>query len=100
MSNISYASAVGSIQYAVKSTRPDVAYTLSVTSRYQACAGEARWSAVKSILKYLKRIKDMFLIYGAPLILEGYSDASFQSNDDDAKSESGFVFKFNDGVVA
>ncbi|KAL0448531.1 UNVERIFIED_CONTAM: Retrovirus-related Pol polyprotein from transposon RE2 [Sesamum latifolium] len=87
MSDIPYASAVGSIQYAVQCTRPDVAYALSVTSRYQACAGEAHWSAVKSILKYLKRTKDMFLIYGGgELILEGYSDASFQSDDDDAKS--------------
>ncbi|KAL0433589.1 UNVERIFIED_CONTAM: Retrovirus-related Pol polyprotein from transposon TNT 1-94 [Sesamum latifolium] len=93
--------AVGSIQYVVQCTRPDVAYALSVTSRYQACAGEAHWSAVKSILKYLRRTKDMFLIYGGgELILEGYSDASFQSDDDDAKSQSGFVFKLNGGVVA
>ncbi|KAL0405874.1 UNVERIFIED_CONTAM: Retrovirus-related Pol polyprotein from transposon TNT 1-94 [Sesamum latifolium] len=41
MSNIPYASAVGSIQYAVQCTRPDIAYALSVTSRYQACAREA-----------------------------------------------------------
>ncbi|KAL0402008.1 UNVERIFIED_CONTAM: Retrovirus-related Pol polyprotein from transposon RE2 [Sesamum latifolium] len=42
----------------------------------------------------------MFLIYGGgELILEGYSDASFQSDDDDAKSQSGFVFKLNGGVV-
>ncbi|KAL0420664.1 UNVERIFIED_CONTAM: Secreted RxLR effector protein [Sesamum latifolium] len=61
---------------------------------------EAHWSAVKTILKYLKMIKDMFLIYsGDELILEGYSDASFQSDDDDAKSQSGFVFKLNGGVV-
>ncbi|KAL0445794.1 UNVERIFIED_CONTAM: Retrovirus-related Pol polyprotein from transposon TNT 1-94 [Sesamum latifolium] len=37
---------------------------------------------------------------GGKLILEGYSDASFQSDDDDAKSQSGFVFKLNGGVVA
>ncbi|KAL0373372.1 UNVERIFIED_CONTAM: Retrovirus-related Pol polyprotein from transposon TNT 1-94 [Sesamum radiatum] len=101
ISNIPYASAVGSIQYVVQCTRPDVAYALSVTSRYQACAEEAYWGAVKSILKYLKRTKDMFLIYdGGELILEGYSDASFQSDDDDAKSQSSFVFKLNSGVVA
>ncbi|KAL0453567.1 UNVERIFIED_CONTAM: hypothetical protein Slati_1334800 [Sesamum latifolium] len=101
MSNIPYASAVGSIQCAIQCTRSDVAYILSVTSRYQACAGEAHWGAVKSILKYLKRTKDMFLIYdGGELILEGYSDASFQSDDDDAKSQSSFVFKLNGGVVA
>ncbi|KAL0394485.1 UNVERIFIED_CONTAM: Retrovirus-related Pol polyprotein from transposon TNT 1-94 [Sesamum latifolium] len=101
MSNIPYVSAVGSIQYVVQCTRPDDAYALSVTSRYQACAGKAHWGAVKSILKYLKRTKDMFLIYsGSELILEGYSDASFQSDNDDAKSQSDFVFKLNGGVVA
>ncbi|KAL0286574.1 UNVERIFIED_CONTAM: hypothetical protein Sangu_2726900 [Sesamum angustifolium] len=43
----------------------------------------------------------MFLIYdGRGLILEGCNDVSFQSDDDDDKSQSGFVFKFNGGVVA
>ncbi|KAL0445432.1 UNVERIFIED_CONTAM: Retrovirus-related Pol polyprotein from transposon TNT 1-94 [Sesamum latifolium] len=44
----------------------------------------------------------MFLIYGGggERILEGYNDASFQSDDDDAKSQLGFVFKLNGGVVA
>ncbi|KAL0345488.1 UNVERIFIED_CONTAM: Copia protein [Sesamum radiatum] len=88
MSNIPYASAVGSIQYVVQCTRPDITYALSVTSRYQACAWVTHWGAVKSILKDLKRTKDMFLIYGGgKLILEGYSDASFQSDDEDAKSQ-------------
>ncbi|KAL0285430.1 UNVERIFIED_CONTAM: Retrovirus-related Pol polyprotein from transposon TNT 1-94 [Sesamum radiatum] len=101
MFNIPYSSAVGSIQYVVQYIRPDVAFALSITSRYQACAGEAHWTAVKTILKYLRRTKDMFLIYdGGELILEGYSDASFQSDEDDAKSQSGFVFKLNAGVVA
>ncbi|KAL0331723.1 UNVERIFIED_CONTAM: Secreted RxLR effector protein [Sesamum angustifolium] len=75
--------------------------TLVYTRRYQACAREAHWSAVKIILKYLRRIKDVFLVYGGgELILEGFSNANFQSDDDDAKSLSGFVFKLNGGVVA
>ncbi|KAL0430746.1 UNVERIFIED_CONTAM: Secreted RxLR effector protein [Sesamum radiatum] len=75
--------------------------TLSVMSRYQPCAREAHWSAMQTILKYLKKTKDMFLIYsGGELILEGYNDASFQSDDDDAKSQSGFVFKLTGGAVA
>ncbi|KAK4383721.1 hypothetical protein Sango_2750400 [Sesamum angolense] len=74
---------------------------LSVTSKYQACAREAHWSVVRIILKYLKRTKDKFLVYDSrEFILEGYSDPSFQSDDDDAKSQSGFVFKLNDDVVA
>ncbi|KAL0427251.1 UNVERIFIED_CONTAM: hypothetical protein Slati_2899900 [Sesamum latifolium] len=39
--DVLYASAVGSIQYVAQCTKPNVTYALSVTSRYQACAGEA-----------------------------------------------------------
>nr|GEV11709.1 hypothetical protein [Tanacetum cinerariifolium] len=35
MQNISYASAVGSIMYALRCTRPDVAFALNITSRFQ-----------------------------------------------------------------
>ncbi|KAL2235592.1 UNVERIFIED_CONTAM: Retrovirus-related Pol polyprotein from transposon TNT 1-94 [Sesamum indicum] len=92
---------LGSIQYVVQCRRPNVFFALSVTRIYQVCADEAHWTAIKTILKYLRRIKDMFLIYGGgELILKGYNDASFQSNEDDAKSESGFVFRLNGGVVA
>ncbi|KAL0283834.1 UNVERIFIED_CONTAM: Retrovirus-related Pol polyprotein from transposon TNT 1-94 [Sesamum angustifolium] len=55
---------------------------------------------VNTILKYLRRTKDVFLVYGGKLILEGFSNASFQSDDDDVKSQSKFVFKLNGGVVA
>ncbi|KAL0462719.1 UNVERIFIED_CONTAM: hypothetical protein Slati_0159500 [Sesamum latifolium] len=54
-----------------------------------------------TILKYMRRTKDIFLVYDdGELILEGYSYASFQLDDDDAKSQSRFVFKLNSGVVA
>ncbi|WRX11509.1 Reverse transcriptase [Theobroma cacao] len=41
MDKIPYASAIGSIMYAMLCTRPDVSYTLSVMSRYQANPGES-----------------------------------------------------------
>ncbi|KAL0419078.1 UNVERIFIED_CONTAM: Retrovirus-related Pol polyprotein from transposon RE1 [Sesamum radiatum] len=92
---------IGSIQYVAQCTRSNIAYALSVTNRYQACAGEAHRTVVKTILKYLRMTKDVFLVYGGgELILEGFSDVSFQSDDDDAKSQSRFVFKLNGGVVA
>ncbi|KAL0406251.1 UNVERIFIED_CONTAM: Retrovirus-related Pol polyprotein from transposon TNT 1-94 [Sesamum latifolium] len=72
----------------------------SVGEEQKVCAGEAHWSAVKTIIRSLKRTKDMFLIYGGgELTLEGYNDA-LQSDDDHAKSQSGYVFKLNGGVVA
>ena len=56
---------------------------------------------VKNILKYLRRTKDVFLISGdGDLIVEGYSDASFQSDRDDSKSQSSYVFTLNGGAVS
>ncbi|XP_070004555.1 secreted RxLR effector protein 161-like [Nicotiana sylvestris] len=82
-------------------THPDVAYALEVTSRYQANPGEEHWKVVKTILKYLRRTKDQFLIYeDSELKLEGYTDASFSSDRDDSKSISGYVFTLNSGAVS
>ena len=62
MSKVPYASAIGSIMYAMLCTRPDVSFALSMTSRYQQDPGEGHWTAVKNILKYLRRTKDLFLV--------------------------------------
>ncbi|GJY77408.1 retrotransposon protein, putative, ty1-copia subclass [Tanacetum coccineum] len=64
MKNITYASAVGSIMYAVRCTRPDIAFAQNLTSRFQQNLCELHWTAVKNILKYLRNTKDMFLVYG------------------------------------
>ena len=57
--------------------------------------------AVKNILKYLRRTKDVFLVYGdGNLIMSGYTDASFQSDKDDSKSQSGYIFTLNGGAVS
>ena len=86
MNMIPYASEIGSIMYTMLCTRPDVSYALSVTSKYHSDPRMGHWVAVKNILKYL-RTKDVFLIYGdGDLIVEGYSDTSFQSDRDDSKS--------------
>ncbi|KAI5416236.1 hypothetical protein KIW84_041330 [Lathyrus oleraceus] len=85
MNKIPYASAVGSIMYAMLCTRPDVSYALSATSRYQSDPGDAHWVDVKNILKYLRRTKDSFSIYG---------------DKDDFRSQSGYVFCLNGGAVS
>ncbi|VFQ88239.1 unnamed protein product [Cuscuta campestris] len=91
MRNVPYASAIGSIMYAMVCTRPDVAFALSVTSRYQSNPGESHWTALKNILKYFRRTKDAFLVYGGKeeLSIVGYTDVSFQTDRDDFKSRAG-----------
>jgi hypothetical protein len=50
----------------------------------------------------LRRTKEAFLVFGGEeeLIVKGYSDANFQIDADDSKSQSGFVFYLNGGVVS
>ncbi|KAJ9566323.1 hypothetical protein OSB04_002289 [Centaurea solstitialis] len=103
MKSIPYAFAIGSIMYAMLYTRPDVAYSVSVTSRYQQNPGEAHWVAVKNILKYLRRTKEVFLVFGGSedeISVTGYTDASFQTDRDDFRSQSGYVFTLNGGVIS
>ena len=86
MSKILYTSAIGSIIYAMLCNRLDVSYALSIMSRYQSDLGKSHWIAIKNILKYLRRTKDAFLLYGGQedeLVINGYTDASFQSDKDD-----------------
>ncbi|KAM2132483.1 hypothetical protein ACFX1Q_013870 [Malus domestica] len=102
MNMIPYASAIGSLMYAMICTRPDIAYAVSITSRYQSNPGPEHWAAVKTVLKYLRRTKDMFLVYGGAteLRVEVYTDADFQSDVDDRSSNSGYVFTLNGGAVS
>ena len=102
MKVIPYASAIGSIMYAMMCTRPDVCLAISWEGRYQSNPGVDHWTVVKNILKYLKRTKDMFLVYGGDeeLVVKGYVDASFDTDLNDSKSQSGYVYILNGGAVS
>nr|GEX88281.1 hypothetical protein [Tanacetum cinerariifolium] len=103
MQNVPYASAVGSIMYDVRCTRPDVAFAQNITSQFQQNPGDIHWTTVKNILKYLRNTKDMFLVYEGDLKRElrvsSYTDAGYLTNADDLKSQTGYVFVLNGGAV-
>ena len=70
-----------------------------MVSRYQSNSGH-HWTAVKNILKYLRRTKDNVLVYVTKyLILTGYTDSDFQTDKDAIKSTLVLVFTLNGGVV-
>ena len=94
MKVIPYASTIGSIMYVMLCTRPDVCLAITLAGRYQSNLGVDHWTAVKNILKYLKRTKDMFLVYGGgeEIAVNGYVNASFDTDLHDSKSKSGTYF--------
>ena len=88
--------------YAMLCTRPDVCLAISIAGRYHSNPGVEHWIAVKIILKYLKMTKDMFLVYGGDkeVVVNGYVDASFDTDLDDSKSQTRYVFILNGGAVS
>ncbi len=57
-----YRSLIGSIGYAATTVRFDVSYGLSVLSRFLAKSNEKLVNAVKRIIKYLVKTKDLGII--------------------------------------
>ena len=76
--------------------------SISLAWRYQSNPGVDHWTAVKNILKYLKRTEDMFLVYGGDkvLVVNGYVDASIDTDPGDSKLQTVYVFILNGGAVS
>ncbi|KAH9801407.1 hypothetical protein KPL71_001014 [Citrus sinensis] len=101
MRRVPYAEAVGSLMYAMLCTRPDICFAVGMVSRYQSNPGPEHWTAVKHIMKYLKRTKNYMLVYsGDELIPVGYTDSDFMSDKDSRKSTSGYVFTLGSGAIS
>ncbi|GJV01441.1 hypothetical protein Tco_1335010 [Tanacetum coccineum] len=81
MSKVSYANAVGSLMYLMVCTRLDIAYAVSIVSRYLANPGKNHSEAVKWILMYLKGTADVGLVYGSDqgkhVDVDGFVDADY-----------------------
>ncbi|GJY83556.1 putative retrotransposon protein [Tanacetum coccineum] len=91
----------GSIMYAVRCTRPDVAFAQNMTSRFQQNLGEPHWTAVKNILKYLRKYKDMFLSFGGKPSTElelNVLRCWIETDRDDTKSQTGYVSVLEGGA--
>nr|GEV82094.1 hypothetical protein [Tanacetum cinerariifolium] len=61
--------------------------------------GKLHWTAVKTILKYLRNTKDMFLVYGgnpeAKLRVDCFCNVRFETDRDGIKSQTIYVFILN-----
>jgi hypothetical protein len=96
-----YAKLVGSLLYLANRTRPDIAQSVGVLSRYMSCATIKHWRLKKSVLSYLARTIDVGLEYGSkPLGLEGFCDANHAGDVVSRRSTTGYVFTVAGGAVS
>ncbi|KAE8686521.1 Protein STRUBBELIG-RECEPTOR FAMILY 1 [Hibiscus syriacus] len=101
MSRVPYASAVGSLMFAMICTRPDIAQAVGVVSRYMVNPGKEHWNTVKRIMRYIKGTSNVALCYGGSnLLINGYVDSDYAGDLDKSKSTTGYVFKIAGGAVS
>ena len=90
ISQLSYSKMIGSLMYAMTSTRHDIAYAIRKISRYTSNPRPSHWMAIRRVLWYLEGTMSHGLCNsGEHSVLEGYSNASWITNKDDSSSTSG-----------
>lgn len=100
MTKIPYQEAIGILIYAALGTRPDIAYTVQVLSKFSKDSGEAHWEAVKWVFQYLKGTKDLWLTYGGiGEKLVGFTNADGNIAEDRCAT-SGYAFIINGGAIS
>ncbi|GJU64483.1 zinc finger, CCHC-type containing protein [Tanacetum coccineum] len=101
VSQLEYSRVVGCLMYVMTCTRHDITFVVGKLSMYTSNPGTQHWKAIQWVLKYLKKTMDYRLMYtGYPLVLEGYTDATWISNTEDNSSTSGWVFLLGGGAIS
>ncbi|XP_074360137.1 secreted RxLR effector protein 161-like [Apium graveolens] len=92
---------IGGLRYLVH-TRPDIAYSVRIVSRYMEKPTEMHLLAAKRILRYVRGTLNHGLVYNRGSISElltGYSDSDVAGHVEDRRSTGGMVFYLDDGLV-
>jgi hypothetical protein len=100
--NVSYASAVDSLMYAMVCTRPDIAHAVGVVSRFLSNPDKMYWNIVKWILRYLKGINNHYIYFGGTNnpVLKTYMNADWAGDIDSRKSISDYLICFGNRAVS
>jgi hypothetical protein len=101
-----YASAVGMLQYLSNNTRPDITFAVSQVARFTSAPKESHATAVKMIIRYLKKTEKKGLIVKptGSLNIKVWCDADYaglhrsepDASPDSAKSRLGFIITVGD----
>lgn len=96
-----FRSIVGGLNY-LSHTRPDIAFPISVVSRFMHNPTKHHFGAVKRILRYVARTTDFGIWYSkkSDFRLFGFTDSDWAGCLDDRKSTSGYAFSLGSGVIS
>lgn len=82
MDTVPYASAVGSLMYAMLDSRLDLAFAIGLVSRFMSKPSRGHWEAVKWVLRYLQGAKDLSLTFSKSghFDIEGFRDSDYSTD--------------------
>jgi hypothetical protein len=97
-----YANVVGSLQYLVVGSRPDIAHAVSMLAQFMADPGVQHCDAADRVLCYLRGSRHRKLIFrsrGEGFVLDAFADADYAGCTDTRRSRSGYACKVNGTAV-
>ncbi|CAH9103829.1 unnamed protein product [Cuscuta epithymum] len=102
MAKIPYDVASGSLMYAMLCTRPDLAFAVSILSRFMSDPRIKHWTAMKYTLRYLSGTKNLGLKYfNADLCdLKGFVDSDYAGCKDSRKSTTSWFFTWAGNCIS
>ena len=99
---VPYISAIGALMYLANCTRPDIAFSVNLLSRFSSAPTYRHWNEVKHLLRYLRGTIDKGLFYSnkCDLQLTGYADAGYLSDPHKGRSQTGYIFTCGDTAIS
>lgn len=99
-----YQQLIGALLYISVNTRPDITASVCILSQYNKSPTDPDWVEAKRVARYLKGTKELTLKLGNKddpnKHLYGYSDADWAQSNENRKSNSGHLFKFNGSPIS
>lgn len=102
--NKKYQKLIGCLLYVSVNSRPDISASISILAQKVSNPNEEDWNQLKRVVRYLKSSSNLKLklsdIRSDRNLLYGYADANWAEDSQTRKSNSGYVFFFNGGIVS
>ena len=95
-----YRSILGSVMWGQLATRPDLSFSISLLTCFQANPGIEHWRALIHVIGYIKNTLDYGLTYSRDFNISPHAfvDADYGGCKDTRRSTSGYVFTMAGGA--
>jgi len=101
VSQIEYAKIIEGVVFLMNFTHPDTAYAVSRLSRYTHNPSQEHWNSLLRLLKYLRGTIDWCSYFNKfPVVLEGFCDANWVSDNNEVSFTSGCIFTLGGGAIS